>query len=1482
MKKLSVLLLLICAACCICLLVACDSTPAVTDPCANGHTAVTDAEIPATCTQAGMTEGAHCSVCNKVLTAQTPIAPLSHTAGEWIEQLPATCTQKGTRYNTCTVCNTVMSVETVAELGHSFTAWRTTKAATCSAKGVETRSCNSCALTETRDVKERAHLSGSRIVDVVPNCTTAGSAHYSCVTCGALLKQEALAKTAHDYADWITALAASCTQAGRRTASCKHCGDVKEETLSRLPHTEIWIDDLASTCTTNGIRHKECSVCHTVLKTDTTSAFGHEYPRDTSEWTLLSAASCTAQGLIKATCAHCGLEKFETLPALSHQGSWVNVTAASCTVEGQRRMNCTVCETVVIQAIQARGHRFGEWETQSAPTCQTLGIQTRTCLVCADTETQTLDRLPHKESDWLTDAVTAPTCTADGRRYKLCTLCNTITVTEEVEALGHDLGAWETQSTPTCQALGTKLRACRRCTFAETQSIDRTSHVAGEWITDAATSCAVGGQRRKLCTLCNAVMETQELAVGEHDFGAWETQSAPTCQTLGTKIRTCLICHDVQTQSIDRVAHAPSEWITDIPVTCAAYGSKHVECTLCGSILQTEIITDLLAHVGGDQWNVVTMPTATAAGTSVKGCIRCGLGTQSAATRLEYGSVVAIEQAVSLSLSGYSIVYKAPTKTSTDFFTTHLDRLCAVMKTATGKNFTACADTAATATKKEILIGLTDRAESAQAYATLSGNAFTVRVVNDKIVILGTSEMLTLTALQYFLNEVIGSASTVEISFDATARDLVAKPLVGSASSDFVYVMDDDLDRDPLHMYVGTSAVPTGDGRDYPVYLFEKLMAQIASRTSIGISNLLRCTDAITAHKDGYEVLFGEIDRAESRAFRDKLLANEYGFAVWGKKVIITAHTDAGLEKALAAFLAFYDELLANHAGILPQGYTFLDAVTDQGWIADFPAPDGVTIYNAQSNNDKSIQIIYTGAGASADGFLAYCQKLEAAGYTVVQANDDLTKTGSYFRLYQNTATKHVLYVAYNAFSAQKDYADVFAAEELEGTQFGDFIHFSKPNSYNVYYPMRTYEQCLRVVSAPLTTAYLPDSKLLTQQAYSKICNSSVTTIRLVGNSVGMSYILQLEDGSFVIVDGGNYVKDNYDKEILYATLTELHTRAHGAAPTPSKPIHIAAWLVTHSHGDHYGNMNAFLSTYASSKLIKMDYLIGNFPDLSTIYPVGGDTTWMGNGTNIPNMQKYFTDAGLSAFKYVKVHTGMALYFANLKMEILMTTEDHAPFRITNSNDTNTVTKWTISSTPAQSGSISADTVSDAKSTTWTMLGDSCVYASRWLCAMWGGAYDATTGLYDGGYLKADMVQLAHHGNIGCEVALYKTVQPEVVWFPHNSSSYNSYTQNGTDVWTRHVDSYVIKTLPTVKYIVVSGMNSSSYTNSVTISFNENGIYFPEHGAENPAWGIKYNNTTGNYTSVEIAYNTHLSMYDITRAYNSPVISKIPVDLTEE
>ncbi|MBR5956927.1 MAG: leucine-rich repeat domain-containing protein [Salinivirgaceae bacterium] len=123
------------------------------------HTIVVDSAVSATCTESGLTEGSHCSVCNEVLVKQDTTAALGHTVVV-DAAIAATCTEAGkTEGKHCSVCNEMLIAQTeIPALGHEFVNYIYNNDATTEADGTETAICeNGCGETDTR-VKEGTKL----------------------------------------------------------------------------------------------------------------------------------------------------------------------------------------------------------------------------------------------------------------------------------------------------------------------------------------------------------------------------------------------------------------------------------------------------------------------------------------------------------------------------------------------------------------------------------------------------------------------------------------------------------------------------------------------------------------------------------------------------------------------------------------------------------------------------------------------------------------------------------------------------------------------------------------------------------------------------------------------------------------------------------------------------------------------------------------------------------------------------------------------------------------------------------------------------------------------------------------------------------------------------------------------------------------------------------------------------------------------------
>ncbi len=746
-----------------------------------------------------------------------------------------------------------------------------------------------------------------------------------------------------------------------------------------------------------------------------------------------------------------------------------------------------------------------------------------------------------------------------------------------------------------------------------------------------------------------------------------------------------------------------------------------------------------------------------------------------------------------LDLTDYALIY-GESQSGNEYTTTFQARLedfSKALSAKTGEKFTARTAARSDKQPKEILVGATDREESRKALAQISGDGFAIRVIGEKIAIVGTDNVFTLMALHYFEEKYLGGEKTATLALyeSAVAKNVACVVLADEAQKTqeaiknaYTYVYRHGLGSLPSAYAATGSDLASSTYKEYEQAAIETIVKNIQEKTDLANKYFPTGTDKKEYER---EVLIGRTDRKESVDALAAIAENEYIIRVAGERVVVNAWSEATLRTAVSAYIDLLAEGAQKDADgktviRLPQGFCLI-AESDREWELDFPKPEGegISLYNTMDANDGALQFLYTGDGVNAESYRAYCNKLKAAGYTVYMENE---AEDSIFTTFVNKAEKIALYVAYNAY-AHKD----------EFEEFKWALSHSKTGDKNVY----QYDPCFRIVSAPLSTAYLPAEELLTPQSYKKETDSKVTAIPLFSGAVGLSYIITLEDGSFVVFDGGNQTSDGAEHDALWRALCKLHKDIYKSEPTQEKPVRIAAWVLTHAHGDHYKVFKKLGGAYGSTGLLKVDYMIANIPATTSVYTFSGIAKAM-TPEHIKTLQSTFK----GGFEYIKVHTGQKFYIANLGIEVITTWEDHNPQVVNNTNETNTVLRFTLTNQDEPSAKVTQ---------MWT--GDANRWQSRFMCATYGE------------YLKSDMVSVAHHGNNGCEVDFYTMVSPTAVWWPHNAASVANYLNPARkDKDFRHqTDQYLCYELESVKYIYTSGVKVKSDKYYTTLNLTVNG-----------------------------------------------------------
>ena len=757
------------------------------------------------------------------------------------------------------------------------------------------------------------------------------------------------------------------------------------------------------------------------------------------------------------------------------------------------------------------------------------------------------------------------------------------------------------------------------------------------------------------------------------------------------------------------------------------------------------------------------------------------------------GDISLSRKKIDVDLTGYSLVYGTSQSSAdyTSLFHTHVNKIASGISGATGERVTAysMARTKTGPEDKEILVGVTGREESTKALNEIKGEGFIIKVTENKVVLVGTSNLFTWMAMDQFIKlylEQPPESAVFSLHKSVELENAETVTLATNEEANYTYVYKDGMGTYPPG-FAGTNHATLAHStyKEYSQVAIDEIVAKMVS-----VTGLRNRSFPIETDKKAYEreVLVGPVSNPESRALLESVAENECVIGVVGEDVIVNAWN----ENVLSVAIGRYHELLleATTKGAdgsvciqIPKGFRFTEA-TNPEWIRDFPRPEaeGLSLYNTMDAGEGALQFLYMGEGATAEAHKAYCDKLKDAGYSVYM---DTATEGSIFTTLVNKKENIMLYVAYNAYAHEAEYDTEYnwTASKVNTKDFGWY----------------EYDPAIRIVSVPLDKAFLPEEKILKPQNYSKVTDFSISTMPLYGIAVGMIYVLTLEDGSFIVFDGGNVNANGAEHDMLWNVMAMKYAEFNGgAAPTKEKPIRIAAWIMSHPHQDHMVAFEQMLRKYGSSGKLKMEYMIANTPGPNSAYPVRGE----GNALPLSRI-KSLQALVAGGFQFIEARTGYVFHLANVKIEVLACWEDLNPWVINDGNETCVVLRFEVSNQDAP----------NAKPITQIWTGDAQRWQSRYMCAVYGD------------YLKADMVSIAHHGNIGCEIDFYETVQPTTIWWPNNAASAASYLNPDwvSAGWQREVDMYFANELDSVHYIFMSGIQTEGDKHYTTLKFTVNG-----------------------------------------------------------
>lgn len=461
-----------------------------------------------------------------------------------------------------------------------------------------------------------------------------------------------------------------------------------------------------------------------------------------------------------------------------------------------------------------------------------------------------------------------------------------------------------------------------------------------------------------------------------------------------------------------------------------------------------------------------------------------------------------------------------------------------------------------------------------------------------------------------------------------------------------------------------------------------------------------------------YEILVGGTKYPQHNEAAAGLRYGDFTVKQVGNKIVVFGYTPDAMAHAADVFI----EIVKNHctadggSSTVTIPFEALNiAETHEGskLFSYLPVYDGASYYCTSDSDLNGTQLVLE--NATVEGYDPYVAELEKMGYTKYITNEI---NGNLFAtLYNNEYTINVGFY-----------------EKLE-----EFRIIMEPFS-------------------PKTLIGLPSDNnrptVTTTQITMLGCEYQASDGSYKGN--GLSLLYRLSDGSFVVVDGGHTTKSAiFADNLINAIKEQAKDYATG------KDIRIAAWFVTHAHGDHMGMLRVEAAKFNQFTVERVVANLMSDSELErSLASSSGSNFGGGDGTARDYVRQAAKTLGADM---VVCHTGQQFFIGDTVFEILYTVDNFAP-GITNALNTSSLLFRSV--TTDKSG----------KSTSVMVMGD-----------VTGPAMAICNKIY-GKNMRSEVVQVAHHGyqtwgNDSAMITSYNYMSPEIVLWPMGLHAYSTYKE---------------------------------------------------------------------------------------------------------